>query len=125
MHADGKPPRDAIIDGANLYRGAQVEGPAYIGIGRGTQAPTEEFLDFVEQSFRVVEHGTANEVQALVDFLNANYSSSEFNNVMFEKVQELSATCATGCDIADTKSPLDAPVYEGFSCRLAKCASDA
>ena len=119
------PSMTAIIDGANLYRETQVEGPTYVGIGRGRQAPSEEFLDFVEQSFRVVEHGTANEVQALVDFLNTNYSSSEFNNVMFDKVQELSATCATGCDISDTKSSLDAPVYEGFSCRLATCASEA
>ncbi len=114
----------AVIDGANLYTESSVEGPQYIGIGRGTQPPTEEFLDFVEESFRVMEHGTANEVQALIEFLNTNYSDSEFNNVRLDVVQKLGATCATGCDIADTKSPLPAPSYEGFTSVLAQCASN-
>ncbi|MDJ0711379.1 MAG: nucleotide sugar dehydrogenase [Woeseiaceae bacterium] len=117
------PNLQAIVDGANLYNESDIDGPVYVGIGRGSQPPSEEFLDFVEQSFRVMEHGTANEVQALIDFLNVNYSNSEFNNVELSVVQRLGSTCATGCDIADTKSPLDAPSYDGFSCVLTQCAS--
>jgi hypothetical protein len=63
-------------------------------------------------------------VQSLLDFLNENYSDSEFNDVRLEVVQKLASTCATGCDVTDTKAPLVAPSYEGFTSILARCASN-
>jgi len=122
---ESAPELNAIIDGANLFSKPAVRGPNYTGIGRGRKKPSVEYLDFVEESFRVVEHGVGNEIQALADFLNSNYSDSDFNNVEFDVVRRLASTCATGCDIAPTKIPLTMPAYRGFVSRLVTCAHDA
>lgn len=114
----------AVVDGANLYRRGQFASRAvgYAGIGRGTQPPPDGFTDFVEQSFRVMERGVANEVQGLIEFLNQRYAAGSFNAVTLEAVRRLGSTCVTGCDIAAAGPVTTAPTYHGFSTRLATCA---
>ena len=75
------PKATMAIDGANLYKAADFAGTQvkYVGIGRGKQKPSPEFIDFVEKSFIAVEKGTANEVKAMAEFLNGKYAASEFN----------------------------------------------
>jgi hypothetical protein len=97
----------------------------YAGIGRGTKAPTPEFVDFVEKSFIAVERGTANEVKAMAEFLNGKYASSDFNKVSFDEVRRLGATCVTGCNIVAAAPVGAAPVYKGFRSHLANCAATA
>lgn len=112
-----------VVDGCNLYHATDIEekGLGYTGIGRGTEAPTQEFVDFVYETFRVVERGLANEVLALVNFLNENYTEGGFNKVEFSEVQRLAGSCTTGCDIADAGPITEVPEYQGFSSRLAAC----
>ena len=97
------PKARALIDGCNLYRASDVEGRvAYTGIGRGTKAPTAEFVDNVYAGFRIMERGLANEVLETAEFLNERYASDDaFNRVRFTEVQRLAGTCVTGCAIAD------------------------
>jgi len=117
----------AVVDGANLYRHADFPsgGVRYAGIGRGRRPAPAGFVEFMEASFRAMERGTANELQALIDFLNARYAHGEFNQVKLETVRKLSGTCVTGCEIAATGEVGAAPVFEGYSTHLAACASAA
>jgi len=113
-----------LVDACNLYKRATIEalGYSYAGIGRGRQVPTDEFVDFVFDGFIHMERGLANEVNALVDFLNDHYAHEAFNKVQFKEVQRLAASCNTGCVIVDP-GPVEAlPTYHGFSSRLAVCA---
>lgn len=121
------PKATMAIDGANLYKASDFAGTPvkYAGIGRGTKAPTPEFIDFVEKSFIAVEKGTANEVKAMAEFLNGKYASSDFNKVDFEEVRRLGATCVTGCNIVAAAPVGPAPEYKGFRSHLADCAASA
>ena len=58
-----------IVDGCNLYKREMLEkrNVPHVGIGRGTQPPDDELIDFVYDSFRTMETGVANEVQSLVE----------------------------------------------------------
>ncbi|MDH3491684.1 MAG: nucleotide sugar dehydrogenase [Gammaproteobacteria bacterium] len=118
------PKLEGLVDGANVYGASAFEDKAvgYTGIGRGTQSPPEALIDFATESFRAVEHGVANELSALIDFLNERYASSDFNQVSLDRVRELAGSCVTGCVIAETKADLTVPEYEGFSSRLATFA---
>jgi hypothetical protein len=120
------PSLQGIVDGANAFRAADVEalGLRYVGIGRGRQAPDGAFVDFVERSFRAVERGVANEVEALAQFLNAYYAADEYNKVRLDEVRRLAGTCPTGCAIAPTGAA-DAPRYGRFVSRLAARAAAA
>jgi UDP-N-acetyl-D-mannosaminuronic acid dehydrogenase len=119
------PKATAVVDGANLYQHSDFAGKkvAYTGIGRGRNAPTPAFIDFVEASFRVMERGTANEVQALIDFLNGRYAQGDFNKVTLDTVRHLGATCVTGCEIAQTGKVDSVPSFDGFKSHLAACAA--
>lgn len=116
-----------VVDGANLYRHADfADGKVgYTGIGRGRRQAPPGFVEFVEASFRAMERGTANEVQALAEFLNGRYAEVEFNKVSLDTVRKLGATCVTGCEIAQIGKVGAAPVFNGFSTHLAKCAAAA
>lgn len=116
-----------VVDGANLYRHSQFQDGkvGYTGIGRGRQPAPAGFVEFVESSFRVIERGTANEVQALIEFLNGRYADSDFNKVSLDTVRELGATCVTGCEIASTGKIEEAPSFDGFTTHLAACAAAA
>lgn len=115
-----------IVDACNLYRQEVIEGMGigYTGIGRGKEAPTSEFVEFAYQGFLAMEKGLANEVNALVEFLNTHYAPEGFNRVAFETVQELAASCNTGCVIVDHGPVSELPEYHGFHSRLAACAKD-
>ena len=116
-----------LVDGANVYARGDVEakGIGYTGIGRGRNAPADALIEFVETSFRAVEHGVANEVAALADFLNGRYAPTDFNRVTMAKVRELAGSCVTGCVIAEEMATISAPNYEDFVTRLATYAERA
>lgn len=113
-----------VVDGCNLYKREDIEskGIGYTGIGRGTEAPTPEFVKFVADSFVAMEVGTANEVLAMTQFLNDRYADSEFNKVKMADVQVMGASCSTGCIIVDPAAVTEVPVYNGFSTKLASYA---
>ena len=113
-----------VVDGCNLYRRAYFAGQCfeYTGIGKGANPPPSEFLDFVYDSFRVVELGVANEVQNFINLANERYVKDDFNRVEFSDVQKIAGTCVTGCDIVNPAVIEKVPIYKEFSSRLAKCA---
>jgi UDP-N-acetyl-D-mannosaminuronic acid dehydrogenase len=114
-----------VLDACNIFKSGDIKPVKYAGIGRGTNIPEKEFIDFVFASFRAFETGLANEVNSLCDFLNTHYADSEFNKVKFSDVQKLAASCSTGCEIANTGKIEKVPVYKGFSSRLAQDAYNA
>jgi len=116
----------AILDGCNIYQPERFSNSqiSYTGIGRGKIKPSDEFIDFVYASFQIMETGIANEVQAICNFLNENYASSEFNMVQFSEVQRLAKSCSTGCEITDTANISHLPEYKGLVFRLVKNAFD-
>jgi UDP-N-acetyl-D-mannosaminuronic acid dehydrogenase len=111
-----------IMDASNIFNRKQFENNPgkYAGIGKGTQAPSEEFVQFVYESFRAMEKGLALELVGLINFYNENYAFDEYNKVKFEDVQRLAKTCSTGCEIADADPIEKVPDYNGFSSVLAK-----
>ena len=121
------PKLKGIMDGCNLYRQDYFAGRSieYTGIGRGSTPPLSDFVDFVYDSFRVVEIRIANEVQHFIDFINERFVKDGFNRVEFSVVQKIAGTCVTGCDIVNSNHIEKVPVYKGFSSRLAKCTQKA
>lgn len=111
-----------IMDASNIFNRKQfANSPGkYSGIGKGTEEPSQQFVEFVYESFRAMEKGLALELNELIYFYNENYAFDEYNKVKFEDVQRLAKTCSTGCEIANPE-PIDkVPVYENFSSILAK-----
>lgn len=113
-----------IVDACNLFTRERIEskGTGYAGIGRGLQAPSAEFIDFAYKGFRAMERGLANEVEAVIGFLNDHYVSEAFNAVKFEEVQRLAGSCNTGCEIAEPGPVAPLTAYQGFRPRLVECA---
>lgn len=120
------PQLKGIFDGCNLYKKSDFVGTPfkYAGIGRGTTPPSQEFLDFVYDGFRIMECGVANELQGLIRFFNERYAGDDFNKIDFKEVQRIAGTCVTGCAIVDPAIIENAPVYRGFSPRLAQRAKN-
>jgi UDP-N-acetyl-D-mannosaminuronic acid dehydrogenase len=116
-----------IVDACNLYKEAFFKplNVPYVGIGRGKEAPSAEFVQFVYDGFRAMEDGLANEVNGLTQFLNDHFVTEDFNRVRFTEVQRLAASCNTGCVIADPRPVETVPEYKGFRSRLAVCAKNA
>lgn len=111
-----------IMDASNIYKNQQFDKTPerYTGIGKGSHAPEQDFVQFVYDSFRVMEKGLGHELLGLINFYNANYAFDEYNKVKFEDVQRLAKTCSTGCEIADPEIIDKVPSYKGFSSILAK-----
>ena len=111
-----------IFDASNIYnRKLFVNNPEkYSGIGKGTEEPKEEFVEFVYESFRAMEKGLGHELLGLINFYNDTYAFDEYNKVKFEDVQRLAKTCSTGCEIADPDPVDNIPAYKHFSSILAK-----
>jgi UDP-N-acetyl-D-mannosaminuronic acid dehydrogenase len=109
-----------VMDACNIYDAGlfQESGVQYTGIGRGRKKPDGEFIGFVYESFRIMEKGLANELSGLIDFYNSNFVTDEFNRVEFKNIQQLAATCSTGCIIADPGVIGNAPDYKGFKSTL-------
>lgn len=116
-----------VVDGCNLFKPADFDGDSisYIGIGKGRQAPDNALVDLVYDSFRAVERGMANEVLALIQFLNDQYAQDDFNRIEFQEVQQLAGTCSTGCHIVDPGAIQKISSFDGFSSRLVACAQQA
>jgi len=113
-----------VMDGCNIYDPDifKSSGINYGGIGRGAAKPEQKFINFVDDSFRALEKGLANELLRLIEFYNGNYVHDEFNKVDFHEVQRFAKTCSTGCEIADPGKVDSVPEYKGFSSRLARFA---
>ncbi len=111
-----------VMDASNIYKRQQfMNAPErYAGIGKGTQEPENDFVEFVFESFRAMEKGLAHELLGLINFYNENYAFDEYNKVKFADVQRLAKTCSTGCEIADPEKIKEVPVYNGFSSILSK-----
>jgi UDP-N-acetyl-D-mannosaminuronic acid dehydrogenase len=109
-----------IFDASNTFPSNSIsaKGIKYAGIGRGKEAPTDEFVNFAVDSFRLMERGIGNEVQSLCNFLNKHYAQDTFNQVEFSEVQRLGASCSTGCIIADTGLIETIPTYKDFGSEL-------
>lgn len=113
-----------ILDASNTFKVEQItsKGLKYAGIGRGKNKPSSDFVDFVFDSFRKMETGVGNEVNAICNFLNINFASDTFNTVKFTEIQRLGASCSTGCEIADFGNISLVPVYKGFKSELVEKA---
>ena len=111
-----------IFDASNIYNRSQFanDPEKYAGIGKGTEEPTNDFVDFVYESFRAMEKGLGHELLGLINFYNENYAFDEYNKVKFEDVQRLAKTCSTGCEIADPDPIEEVPESNGFSSILSK-----
>jgi UDP-N-acetyl-D-mannosaminuronic acid dehydrogenase len=121
------PRAQGVVDACNLWHAADVvgRGLGYCGIGRGTTAPTADLVTAVTRGFRDVETGVANEVDALVSFLNERYAPDGFNRVRLADVQRIARTCVTGCAIVDP-GPVSGPAGEGgFTSKLVSVAAGA
>jgi hypothetical protein len=114
-----------IMDACNIFNAGMFKssGKIYCGIGRGTEKPAPEFISFVLESFRAMEHGLGLELLRLIEFYNKYYAHDDFNKVDFYEVQRLAKTCSTGCEIADPVKVEVVPEYEGFYSRLVSCAN--
>jgi UDP-N-acetyl-D-mannosaminuronic acid dehydrogenase len=124
---DAAPKAAGVVDGCNLWHTRDLAGRqiTYAGIGRGTTAPAPELVDAVVAGFRAVEAGVANEVDALVCFLNGRYAADGFNQVRFADVQRIARTCVTGCAIVDPAPVAALPAASGFNARLVTVATRA
>ncbi|MEO8398740.1 MAG: nucleotide sugar dehydrogenase [Ignavibacteriaceae bacterium] len=116
-----------IVDGCNIYQHDDFIGKniGYTGIGRGKETPTDSFIESVYEQFKIVETGTANEVQMLVDFLNLNYADGDFNKIKFSDVQKLAGSCNTGCEIANTGNIKNINPPDGFKSSLVERSENA
>ena len=110
-----------IVDACNLFDPHTLNGmrDRYTGIGRGHKAPSQALIDVTVAGFRAVEMGVANELSALIDYLNVRYATDPFNRATLDEVRRLAATCTTGCDIAQPGIVPLLPAVDGFTSRLA------
>jgi hypothetical protein len=99
-----------------------LDGLKHAGIGRGRHKPSSALTDAVFAGFQAVEIGVANEVEALVQFLNARYADTEFNRISLEDVQRIAGTCPTGCAIVNPARVPTMPTVDGFQSRLVAVA---
>lgn len=117
------PRASGLVDACNLQPDLRRwSRMPFIGIGRGSRAPSAALLDAVSTGFRLVERGVANELRSLIEFLNDSYADTSFERVAFDEVQRLAATCSTGCRIVDS-GPVEAwSETGGFASRLVRRA---
>jgi UDP-N-acetyl-D-mannosaminuronic acid dehydrogenase len=94
------------------------DGRRHAGIGRGRSTPSEELVTAVHSGFEAVERGVANEVGAIVDFLNRRFADGDFNRIRFPEVQRIAATCPTGCTIVAPGEVMPPTGTAGFESRL-------
>lgn len=115
-----------VMDACNIYKRSTFSGLEikYCGIGRGMGDPSPEFIDFVYESFRVMETGLANELNNLIGYYNEKYAYDNYNKVNFNIVQKLAKTCSTGCEIANTGEIDSLPTYNNFAFNLSRLAAE-
>jgi nucleotide sugar dehydrogenase len=104
-----------VVDACNLWsRGDFLPPIEYAGIGRGTNTPSRELVEFVTRGFRILEQGFTRELIDIIDFLNCHYASDHFNRVDYRQVQRLARTCSTGCRLVDPLATEELDPYQGF-----------
>jgi len=114
---------NAVVDACNLWRRHDFDSSIrYTGIGRGTEPPGEELVDFVTRGFRIVEHGFARELNDTISFLNSRYAHDNFSRISYREVQRLAATCSTGCRLVDPIYTEDLRPFQGFLPTLVELA---
>jgi UDP-N-acetyl-D-mannosaminuronic acid dehydrogenase len=107
------PKLSAVVDACNLWSRTDFCQPIrYTGIGRETQVPSSDLIDFVTEGFRAVEHGFARELNDIINFLNDRYALDEFSKVSYLEVQRLAGTCSTGCRLV---APIFTDALEPFN----------
>jgi UDP-N-acetyl-D-mannosaminuronic acid dehydrogenase len=109
-----------VFDGGNLYR--PQDASRYAGIGRGIGAPDAALVADVVSGFRIMAAGVANELEALIAFLNEHFASSPFEAASLDTVRDLAASCTTGCDIAVPADIQGVPAPVAFESVLVECA---
>lgn len=116
-----------VVDACNIYNAQYFNNIhlPYTGIGRGKNEPGKDFVTFVYESFKSMEHGLANELSNLISFYNENYAFDEYNKVKFSDVQKLARTCTTGCEIVDPQPVTQVLAFNGFTSKLVESASNA
>jgi UDP-N-acetyl-D-mannosaminuronic acid dehydrogenase len=118
------PKLSVVVDACNLWFRADFDPPIrYTGIGRGTQVPSSNLVDFVTEGFRTVEHGFARELNDIIKFLNDRYALDEFNKVSYMEVQRLAGTCSTGCRLVAPIFTDALEPFDGFLPTLVEFAS--
>jgi UDP-N-acetyl-D-mannosaminuronic acid dehydrogenase len=118
------PKLSTVVDACNLWSRSDFgEAVRYTGIGRGTQAPGKDIVEFVTSGFHAVAHGFARELNDTVQFLNEHYVQDSFNRVSYQQVQSLAGTCSTGCHLVEpvATEPVE-PLY-GFVSTLVEFGS--
>ena len=118
------PQLNGVVDACNLWsRAAFAKDFRYTGIGRGTNAPSDDLVACATQGFRALERGFARELNDTIQFLNSRYAHDPFNRVSYSEVQRLAATCSTGCRLVEpVYTPAPRPL-QGFQSTLVELAS--
>jgi hypothetical protein len=118
---------DVVVDGCNLFHASEFDGSRvrYTGIGQGRRAPTAQLVRSIASQYRAVARGVANEVDALVKFLNARYGDSTFTVVDSDEVRRLAGTTWCECRLERAGDIRRVPDHEGFVSGLAQLALDA
>lgn len=118
------PQLNGVVDACNLWpRAAFAKNLRYTGIGRGTNAPSDDLVACATQGFRAVEHGFARELNETIEFLNSRYADDPFNKVSYSEVQRLAATCSTGCRLVEPTYTQAPSPLQGFQSTLVELAS--
>jgi UDP-N-acetyl-D-mannosaminuronic acid dehydrogenase len=118
---------EGVVDACNLFHPSDFDGSGvrYAGIGQGRRAPSTRLVRSVASMYRAVARGVANEVDALVRFLNARYSDGAFINVDASEVRRLAATSWCECRLERPGDIRHVPEYDGFMSGLTQLAIDA
>jgi len=118
---------DGLVDACNLYDASDFDRTRvrYAGIGQGRRAPNGPLVRSVVSMYRAVARGVANEIDALVRFLNARYADGAFNHVDATEVRRLAATSWCECRLERPGDIRNVQEHEGFISGLAQLAVDA
>lgn len=118
---------DAVIDACALFHPVDFDGSRvrYAGIGQGRRAPNGQLVRSVASMYRAVSRGVANEVEALVKFLNAQYGDGSFNQLDASEVRRLAATSWCECRLERPGDIRNVQEHEGFMSGLAQLAVDS
>ena len=113
-----------VVDACNLYHPSEFDGTRvrYTGIGQGRRAPDGRLVRSVASMYRAVARGVANEVDALVRFLNARYGDGDFNTVDDAEVRRLAATNWCQCRFERPGDVRGVQEHEGFMSGLSQLA---
>ncbi len=113
-----------VVDGARVIDLEQLHarGMAACGVGRGSTAPSANFVSAVCAAFRAVELGVANEVDALVGYYDMQFRGPLETPCTYDDVRRLAATCPTTCALPAAGPVPSVHSPSGFTSRLVELA---